>query len=248
VTWTMLSKDRCILHVDNPDWGASHGLVRDFRLCTRTVSVGPSLYAMRGPAALQSMVELRVQVLANMNLHGIAESLTRTVQVLITEHHLRGVTVAGCLAQDVMQSVADVVKSEQLFPAYSQPPRILGAMNPTSKSRNREVRAVVSKARDAGLHGLLLDFCDLALVRRVWPAALLVVPARRPPMDTRKRMNRRLRALPGITEVLTAGADHVLLPDKLLDSYQADWQAEMAKKEVEQIYPPEPEQGVKPWE
>ena len=62
----MISPDRVILDIDDPNWSAAHGLARDFRSCTRTVAIGPTLFAAHGPAALQSFQELQLKLVVNV--------------------------------------------------------------------------------------------------------------------------------------------------------------------------------------
>lgn len=227
----VISPDKIILDIDDPDWSAAHGVARDFRSCTKTVAVGPILFAAHGPSALQSFQELQLRLIVNTCL---CTCTPRILDILYQMLIAPGVVAASILATENEQRLASVVRLAESTTKQTyrvDPPAIFARVLSQSKRRRRDIRQQTLKCQAAGITGVIADAEDLPAVFAVHRKPTVVIGiATRTPHDYRTVKPADAQA--GVKEILQAGADYVLLDTQKLRHTDVEWAADMADKEV----------------
>lgn len=229
----MISPDRIILDIDDPNWIVAHGIARDFRSCTKTVAVGPTLFAAHGPSALQSFQELQLKLVVNVCMCTAVPRLLSTLYQLLIAPGVIALSVMATKDKDQLAAVVGLAEHTLAVTKRVDAPAILAYVTTTSTQRHREIRLLTAKCQAVGIAGVIAAPEDIPSVKSVAKSSLMVLSStQRPPRDYRLRVSGDAAKMPGITELLDAGTDHVMLNSSLLLRNDVEWTADMAVKEL----------------
>lgn len=171
---------RLALALDVDDLIEALRLARELRPWFGTMKVGLELYSAAGPEAITSLADLGVDVLCDIKLHDIPNTVGRAARVIgalgaryLTVHAAGGPAMVRAGVEGLREGAAGADLAE---------PTALGVTVLTSE---REATAHllhqrVGTALDAGCGGLVCAVADVPEVRQLAPRALLVTPGIRP--------------------------------------------------------------------
>jgi orotidine-5'-phosphate decarboxylase len=194
---------RLALALDVDDLVPALRLARELSPWFGTMKVGLELYSAAGPEAITSLVDLGVDVLADLKLHDIPTTVGRAARVLgalgarsLTIHTAGGSTMVRAGVEGLREGAAGVAAPD---------PVALGVTVLTSEPEVSPHLLLqrVTAGLDGGCQGFVCAVPDIATVRQLAPRARLVTPGIRPegaPADDQGRV-----ATP--RDALAAGAD-----------------------------------------
>jgi orotidine-5'-phosphate decarboxylase len=200
-------RSRLALALDFDDLIPALRLARQLSPWFGTMKVGLELYSATGPEAITTLVDVGVDVFADLKLHDIPNTVGRAARVV-------GALGARYLNMHIAGGTAMVRAGVEGFRegaagAGGPEPVPLGVTVLTSEpeASTHLLRQRVTVGLDAGCAGFVCAVPDIATVRQIAPAAVLATPGIRPegaPVDDQGRV-----ATPAAA--LAAGSDLVIL-------------------------------------
>jgi len=242
----LLFDNRVCLAVNEPDLPKVQAAARDFRPCTKVVKLGPAVATAHGPTAIRSMHELgAAEIILDVRLCGHA----REVWNAVTEAArlwVSGITVQACVGPDVLAAAVEAAENSTTITHKVKAPAIIATLLPVAVTddvmrgplamrygRRRYVGEIAKMCCNAGVNGLQVDYYDIRPIRQVCKNIPLVASAKRGVRNYAEVITDEQQKLPGVTEVLRAGAAHVLFPAELATT-DYEWTADLLAKEVSQ--------------
>ncbi|MGH9118337.1 MAG: orotidine-5'-phosphate decarboxylase, partial [Acidimicrobiales bacterium] len=200
-------RSRLAIALDVDDLVAAERLARKVQPWFGIAKIGLELFSAAGPDAIASMGRLGFDVFCDLKLHDIQTTVRRAARVLggLGAHYLTIHAAGG--VEMVAAGVEGLAAGAE---AGGWPPPVpLGVTVLTSeKEAPPELLAErLEVAVRAGCRGVVCATADLAVVRRLAPELMTVVPGIRPegaPADDQRRV-----ATPG--EAMAAGADVIVV-------------------------------------
>ncbi|HUZ20975.1 MAG TPA: orotidine-5'-phosphate decarboxylase [Acidimicrobiales bacterium] len=211
------ARDVLALALDLDDLDEARALARRLAPYFRVAKVGLELYAAAGPRAVELLRADGFDVFVDVKLHDIPTTVGRSARVLgrlapayVTVHTAGGGAMVRAAVEGLAQGGADA--------GAARTPMALGVSVLTSDPRAAptvlEERARLTVV--AGCGGVVCAATDLALVRRVAPGLLAVVPGTRPPgapHDDQARVATPAEALAAGAGLLVVGRSVTRAPD-----------------------------------
>jgi len=199
---------RLALALDVDDLIGALRLARELRPYFGTMKVGLELYSAAGPEAITSLVDLGVDVFADLKLHDIPTTVGRAARII-------GALGARYLNMHTAGGVAMVRAGVEGFRAGAAgadlpEPVALGVTVLTSEpeASTHLLHQRVAIGLDAGCAGFVCAAPDVADIRQLAPSAVLVTPGIRPegaPVDDQGRVATPQAALDAGADLLVVG-------------------------------------------
>ncbi len=211
--------DRLCLNINNPDLTKSIALARDFRCCTRTVKIGPALYTEYGPMAVHSLRELSMRDIIldtrfYLNMHEVWPCIEAAINLNLTAITVNPFTDIKIITELLRAARATVLKLGRVKPLNI----IINAslINLNKRERSKLLKTIIRTATTLNIP-LIIDYYDLPIVLKA-PRQLTVITNCKRPLSSNPlyELNAEGRILPGISDVLNAGATYVILDEVLL--------------------------------
>jgi orotidine-5'-phosphate decarboxylase len=171
---------RLALALDVDDLIPALRLARELRPWFGTMKVGLELYSAAGPESITTLVDLGVDVLCDLKLHDIPNTVHRAARVVgalgaryLTVHTAGGVPMVRAGVEGFREGAAGAEGAE---------PTTLGVTVLTSEPEASAhlLHQRVGVGLDGGCQGFVCSVLDIAAVRQIAPRALLVTPGIRP--------------------------------------------------------------------
>jgi len=243
----MLFRDALCLAVDGANFERVVRIARDFRGCTTTVKVGPTLLLSLGTYAVRGLSELGMHdIVLDLRLFGHYNEVWTAVVEAAKTLRVRALVVQAFCGPEVLAAAVDAAQKTTITSNRRVPPYVIAAGLPftltaqtlhalqiNAASRQDYVCHVANLCRDAGVDGMVVEYEDIKPVREVCDLPLLC-NVRRKVVGYEVALSRDECREPGIREVLRAGADCAVL-DMELVGYDAEWCADMAAKDLMRI-------------
>lgn len=226
-------RSRLALALDVDDLVAARRLARELKPWFGTVKVGMELFSAAGPEAITSLRDQGFEVFYDAKLHDIPATVHRAGRVLgalgatyVTLHTAGGVAMLRAGVEGLREGAASGDEPE---------PMGLGVTVLTS---DRDVsphllHQRVAAGLEGGCGGIVCAAPDIATVREIAPAAMIVTPGIRPPgapADDQSRVATPVEAFDANANMLVIGrvvtrAEHPVaaaraLVEPLLESYR----------------------------
>jgi orotidine-5'-phosphate decarboxylase len=172
---------RLALALDVDDLVPALRLARELSPWFGTMKVGLELYSAAGPEAITSLVDLGVDVFADLKFHDIPNTVGRAATVIgalgakyLNFHATGGVAMVRAGVEGLREGASRADLDDAVA---------LGVTVLTSEpeASAHVLRQRVALALEAGCGGLVCAAPDIATVREMAPSALLVTPGIRPP-------------------------------------------------------------------
>jgi orotidine-5'-phosphate decarboxylase len=199
---------RLALALDVDDLIPALRLGRELRPWFGTMKVGLELYSAAGPEAITTLVDLGVDVLCDLKLHDIPNTVHRAARVVgalgaryLTVHTAGGVSMVRAGVEGFREGAAGAEVAE---------PTTLGVTVLTSEpdASAHLLHQRVGVGLEGGCQGFVCSARDIAAVRQIAPSALLVTPGIRPegaPADDQSRVATPRQALDAGAGLLVVG-------------------------------------------
>src|SRR5918994_49039 len=200
-------RDRLALALDFDDLVPALRMARELAPFFGTMKVGLELYSAAGPEAITTLIDLGVDVFADLKLHDIPTTVGRAARVVgalgaryLDVHLAGGAAMVRAGVEGLREGAAGAGAPE---------PVPLGVTVLTSEpdASTHLLRQRVTIGLEAGCAGFVCAAPDIATVRQLAPAAVLATPGIRPegsPVDDQGRV-----ATP--PDALAAGSDLIIL-------------------------------------
>jgi orotidine-5'-phosphate decarboxylase len=201
-------RGRLVLALDVDDLVPALRLARELKPWFGTMKVGFELYTAAGPEAITSLVDLGVDVFADLKLHDIPNTVGRAARVIgalgaryLTLHTAGGPAMVRAGVEGLREGAAGAEAPE---------PTALGVTVLTSEpeATARLLRQRVTAGLDGGCQGLVCGVPDIATVRQLAPRAVLATPGIRPegaPADDQGRVATPRQAIAAGADLLVVG-------------------------------------------
>lgn len=201
-------RGRLVLALDVDDLVPALRLARELKPWFGTMKVGFELYTAAGPEAITSLVDLGVDVFADLKLHDIPNTVGRAAKVIgalgaryLTLHTAGGPAMVRAGVEGLREGAAGAEAPE---------PTALGVTVLTSEpeATPRLLRQRVTAGLDGGCQGLVCGVPDIATVRQLAPRAVLATPGIRPegaPADDQGRVATPRQAIAAGADLLVVG-------------------------------------------
>jgi orotidine-5'-phosphate decarboxylase len=199
---------RLALALDVDDLVPALRLARELSPWFGTMKVGLELYSAAGPEAITTLVDIGVDVFADLKLHDIPTTVGRAARVIgalgaryLTLHTAGGPAMVRAGVEGLREGAAG---------AESPEPVALGVTVLTSEPEATPhlLRQRVAAGLDGGCQGLVCAVADIATVRQIAPSSLIVTPGIRPegaPADDQGRVATPRQALDAGARLLVVG-------------------------------------------
>lgn len=242
-----LLRDTVALWVNTASLEAAITAARDMRAVTRTLVITPTFFLAHGPSGIRCFYELGISdVMLNMRLAGTPEEIQRCVTTAAVDLGVKALTVdAMAGAAGVAAAVAAAEASKATTLKIVRPHVLLTALPHTinDEALSSQLRLKVRRpghieqmcrmALDNGADGVLVEYGDVKHVRRVSRQLPFMVFAQRRARNYAEVDREDEKSKAGITEIITAGASHVIYNSDLVRRTDIEWAADMMLKELE---------------
>jgi orotidine-5'-phosphate decarboxylase len=179
-------RDRLIVALDVPTAQAAHDLIRQLGDSVNFYKVGLQLFAAEGPAVVRELKAAGCKVFLDLKLHDIPNTVASAIRSINSlDVDLLTIHAAGGL--QMMKAAVQAAASA------SKPPTILAVTVLTSftdedlstvgipSATTDQVPRMAALARDAGCSGVVSSALEVAMLRRQFGDALVIlVPGVRP--------------------------------------------------------------------
>ena len=243
----MLFQDKVCLAVDIVDLSQAQAVARDFRGCTKTLKIGPALYAAHGPSGARSFHELGMaELILDLRLCGRPWEIRAAVGAILSVRGTVGVTVQASSGRDSMKVALETAAGSLLWTNTVKPPKVLATLLPshlTEEERRQDHCIQVSRAEyvartarwcgELGVHGLIVDYYDIPAALQGCPTLPLLASAKRGVPGRLSAIPKAQQKLPGVQGVLRAGAQHAFFDAVLVAHQDNEWAADTLRKELE---------------
>jgi orotidine-5'-phosphate decarboxylase len=199
---------RLVLALDVDDLVPALRLARELKPWFGTMKVGLELYSAAGPEAITSLVDVGVDVFADLKLHDIPNTVSRAARVVgalgaryLTLHTAGGSTMVRAGVEGLREGAAGAEAPE---------PTALGVTVLTSEPEATPhlLRQRVTAGLEGGCQGLVCGVPDVPTVRQLAPRAVLATPGIRPegaPADDQGRVATPRQAVAAGADLLVVG-------------------------------------------
>jgi orotidine-5'-phosphate decarboxylase len=207
---------RLALALDVDDLVPALRLARELSPWFGTLKIGLELYSAAGPEAITSLVDLGVDVFADLKFHDIPNTVGRAATVIgalgaryLNFHTSGGVAMVRAGVEGLREGAASAGLGE---------PVALGVTVLTSdaEASTHLLRQRVTTGLDAGCAGFVCAVPDVPTVRQLAPRALLVTPGIRPEgaaADDQSRVATPRHARDAGVDLLVVGRPITRAPD-----------------------------------
>jgi orotidine-5'-phosphate decarboxylase len=201
-------RSRLALALDVDDLIGALRLARELRPWFGTMKVGLELYSAAGPEAITALVDLDVDVFADLKFHDIPTTVGRAARVVgalgaryLNLHTAGGATMVRAGVEGLREGAAG---------ADLPDPLALGVTVLTSEreASTHLLHQRVTAGLEGGCGGFVCAVEDIATVRQLAPRAVLATPGIRPagaPIDDQGRVATPAAAIAAGADLLVVG-------------------------------------------
>jgi len=240
----VLFRNPLCLAVDGANLEKVQRVARDFRGCTTTVKVGPTLMLAWGPYAVRGLGELGMSdIILDSRLFGNHQEIWTAISEAAQIRSVKGLTVQATCGPDILAMAVEAADKSKSISQRGDTPKIIGSLVPPvldapalhscmvcASSRREYVCELARLCCQAGLHGALVEYEDIPMIREVCNIPLIGV-SRRKIENYSVRLSPEEMRQPGVVDVLKAGARHAVLGMELV-GFDAEWSADMVRKDI----------------
>lgn len=240
--------DTICLWLNTTDLERAVAVARDMRACTRTVLISPNLFLAHGPNALRRLCELGIHnIILDMRVIGSCKEIWQCAFEAgkMDVKALSVSAMAGYKGLAVAKQAADASINETFRlrgPAILASPLPIGIDSNTMSvdlqmrvRRPGHIERLARVAVDAEAAGIIAEYEDVRVIRRVTRTIPLFVYAQRGAVNYAVREPEEVRNKPGVTAVLATKASHVIFDSTFVDRTDVEWAADMLLKELAAI-------------
>ena len=241
----MLFRDKLILSMNLTHLERAQAIARDFRSCTRTIRIGQALYTAHGPMGARSFGELGMhELILDLQIGGRPWEIWAAVSEAANIRSVSAITVQTTSGFAGLKAAKSAAEAGSAVNHSSRRLYVIGCLVPVNtdnntvlnenseEDRRRYVARMAEMCLNSGIDGLMVDYDDLRYAHKHVPDLPLLANSRKPIRTYGALTPENQRTLPGIRQVLTAGAEHALLDAALLDSEDTEWAADSLAKEL----------------
>ncbi len=199
---------RLALALDVDDLIGALRLARELRPFFGTMKVGLELYSAAGPEAITSLVDLGVDVFADLKLHDIPTTVGRAARVIgalgaryLNMHTAGGVAMVRAGVEGLRAGAAGADLAEPV-------PLGVTVLTSEPEASTHLLHQRVTIGLDGGCAGFVCGVPAVPVVRQLAPSAWLVTPGIRPegtPVDDQGRVATPRAALDAGADLLVLG-------------------------------------------
>ena len=241
-------RDRVILWVNTASLDAAIMVARDMRSCTRTISVGPNFFLANGPSGVRCFYELGIyDVLLDLRLAGSPKEIWQCV-IAAAELGAKAITISAFAGQQNIKYAIEAAEASKAITHKIARPKILLSTLPVCITdadmidelgmrlrRPGHVELIAQSIVDTEADGIVIDYDDIKYVKRVNRKLPFLVYSQRRARNYLETESRVEKGKAGITEIIKAGASHVIFDSEFVSRTNVEWAADMITKEVEAI-------------
>ncbi len=179
---------RLMVALDYPTWAEAQALVTKLQGLPVIFKVGFELFVSEGPRSVESLKDQGFEVFLDLKLHDIPHTVASAVRAagqLKVDYltvHLGGGLEMLLAAKAACDGPGPKILGVSVLTSFSSEgwKGVIQAMTGVDCSVISSVEGLVRLGKQAGMDGIVSSGQDLAVVRRVYPRALTVVPGIRP--------------------------------------------------------------------
>jgi len=243
-----LLRDDVALWLNTASLEAAVEAARDMRSCTRTVVITPNFFLAHGPTGIRCLYELGVaDVLLDLRLLGSPKEIWQCVTEA-AKHGVKAISVSAMAGLTNMRYAVEAAEASKQFTYKVKRPLIFVSLLPICISdadmidqlqmRVRRPGHVEQAARqlvEAGADGIMIEYEDVKHVRKISRKIPFLIFAQRRVRNYAEFDREDERKKAGITEILKAGASHVIFDSELVRRTNIEWAADMINKELQAV-------------
>jgi orotidine-5'-phosphate decarboxylase len=168
--------------LDTPDLEKAKAIASRVKTHVGGLKLGLEFFVHNGPAGVQEIAHLGLPIFLDLKLHDIPNTVAKAIQALRPlEPFILTVHAAGgrAMMEDAKAAAPSGTKVVGVTVLTSLDDEDLGSIGVAGGPDAQVVRLALL-ARDAGLDGVVCSGAEIAIVRKAWPDAFIVVPGVRP--------------------------------------------------------------------
>jgi orotidine-5'-phosphate decarboxylase len=232
--------DRICVALRTHDVDDALALARAYRSCTNTVVIGPTLMVAEGARLLRQLQTVSsTEMVLDARLTGTEIEIREAVLAASQFFGMRAITVlADYSAPAVLRAAVRAAADSKNVTRHVRTPEIV-AYDPElyrqaghTKARAARIAQLVHLCERTGVQAATVTYEDIPRVRADDMCLQLFVRARRRGRDYTTALPAEAAAEPGVSEILAAGADHVVFDTGLVQEGDFDWASDMLRKEL----------------
>jgi len=254
-----LLRDTVALWLNTASLEAAITAARDMRSCTRTVVITPNFFLAHGPIGVRSLYELGItDVLLDMRLSGSPQEIWQCVTAA-ARHNVRAITVSALAGRTNIQYALNAAEASKQTTHPVKRPRIIVSTLPVGISdaamidelqmrvrRPGHIKEAVRQVVELGADGVILEYEDMKHARKISKTLPLLVYSQRRVRNYTEVDREDEKGMAGITELLKAGASHVIYDSEFVRRTNIEWAADMITKELASVKESRPPQKPTP--
>jgi len=240
-----LLRDDVALWLNTASLEAAITAARDMRSCTRTVVITQNFFLAHGPAGIRCICELGItDVVLDLKLLGSPKEIWQCVTEA-AKHGMKAITVSAMAGLTNLRYALEAAEQSTRLTHKVQRPCVFVSLLPVSISdadmvdqlrmRVRRPGHVEQAARllvEAGADGIVIEYEDVRYVKRVSKKIPFLIFAQRRVRNYAEVDRDDELEKAGITEIMKAGASHVIFDSDLVQRTNIEWAADMINKEL----------------
>lgn len=243
-----LLRDTVALWLNTASLESAITAARDMRACTRTVVITPNFFLAHGPPGIRCFYELGISdVVLNTRLLGSPKEVWECVTTA-ANMGVKAITVSSLAGEQNIKYAIQAAEASTHTTMKVDRPRVFVTVLPRciddSKMiddlrfrvrRPGHVEQACRQTLNAGADGVIVEYEDIKYVRRVSRKIPFLVFAQRRVRNYIEVDRSDEVGKPGITEIMEAGASHVIYDSELVRKTDIEWAADMVNKELEAV-------------
>lgn len=240
-----LLRDDVALWLNTVSLEAAITAARDMRSCTQTVVITQNFFLAHGPAGIRCICELGItDMVLDLKLLGSPKETWQCVTEA-AKHGMKAITISAmaglanlrCALEAAKQSTQLTHKVQRPFVFVSLLPICIGDADMVDQLQMRVRRSghVEQAARhlmEVGADGIVIEYEDVRYVKRVSKEIPFLVFAQRRVRNYAEVDRSDELEKAGITEIIEAGASHIIFDSDLVRRTDIEWAADMINKEL----------------
>lgn len=218
---------------------------RDFRSSSRTALLGPNFFLANGPSGIRCFYEMGItDIVLDLRLTGNPREIWQCV-MSAGGLGVKGISLSALAGKTNIENALSAAEAYRNQSGKIDRTRILLSPLPPHIDdaelvdelglrvrRKEHIKKTAQLAVDTGTDGIILDYEDMASVRKVSTKLPQLVFAQKKPRNIYEIEAPETRKLASITDILQAKASHIIFDSQLAQRTDAEWCADMLTKEL----------------
>ena len=245
-----LFRDRIALWANSDSLESSLAFARDFRGCSRTALLGPNFFLANGPAGVRCFYEMGISdVILDLRLNGNPREIWQCV-ASAASLGVKALTISVFAGRTNLENALNAAEASKATTHKTTRPYILISPLPPHiadaelvddlglRLRHKDhIKKSAQFAVETKADGILVEYEDMAAVRKVSRELPQLVYAQKKPHNYTEIEAPETRNLASITDILQAKATHVIFDSQFVRHTDAEWCADMLTKELAENQP-----------